>query len=87
MVLIILFAGQQRRCRHKEETFGQSSEGRGWNDLKEIETYTVPYVKYTANGNLLYDAGNPKPVLCDYLKGCERGVRGRGHVYNVADSC
>ena len=45
MVLIILFAGQQRRRRHKEQTFGQSSGGRGWDDLREIETYTVPYVK------------------------------------------
>ena len=55
--------------------------------MREIETYTMPYVKQTANGNLLYDAGNPKPVLCDYLEGWERGLRGRGHVYNVADSC
>ena len=49
--------------------------------------HTLPYVKQTASGNLLYDAGNPKPVLCVNLEGWdgdgagEGGLRGRGHVY------
>jgi len=34
-----------------------------------IETCTLPYVKYMASGNLLYDTENPKPVLCDNLEG------------------
>ena len=29
---------------------------------------TSPYVKQIANGNLLHDAGNPKPVLYDNLR-------------------
>ena len=29
--------------------------------------YTLTYVKWIAGGNLLYDAGNPKLVLCDDL--------------------
>ena len=33
------------------------------------ETYTLPYIKQPASGSLLYDAGNPKPVLCDNLDG------------------
>ena len=33
-----------------------------------IETYTWLYVKQPASGNLLYDAGSPKPVLCDNLE-------------------
>ena len=37
----------------------------GWFPLE----YTLLFVKHIANGNLLYDAGNPKPVLCDNLEG------------------
>ena len=39
------------------------------------ETYTLQYVKQIASGNLVYDTGNPKPVLCDNLKGWD-GVGG-----------
>ena len=35
MVLMILLAGQQRQCRHKEQTFGHSQGRRGWEDLRE----------------------------------------------------
>ena len=35
MVMKNLFAGQQTRRRHKEQTFGHSEEGRGWEDLRE----------------------------------------------------
>ena len=34
MVLVILFAGQQRRRRHKEQTFGHSEGRWGWDDLR-----------------------------------------------------
>ena len=37
-----------------------------------METYTLPYVKQIANGNLLYDVGSSNQVLCDNLEGCER---------------
>ena len=30
-----------------------------------IETYTLPYVKQIASGNLLYDTGSSNPVLCE----------------------
>ena len=33
-----------------------------------METYTLPYVKWVASGNLLYDVGNPNLVLCDNLE-------------------
>ena len=62
----ILFAGQQKRCGHKEQTFGHVRKGEGrmiWES--STETYTLPYVKPLAGGNLLYDAGNPKPLLSD----------------------
>ena len=34
MVLMILFAEQQRRYRHKEQTYGHSEGGRMWDDLR-----------------------------------------------------
>ena len=39
----------------------------------------------------MYDAASPKPVPCDNLEGGwgerqERGSRGRGHTYTMADS-
>ena len=51
-----------------------------------IETYTLPYVKQIASGNLLYDAESSNPVLCDNLEGLDgvgggREVQGRGHMY------
>ena len=79
-VLMILLAGQQRRLRLKEQTFGHSGEGQGgmiWGSSNE--TYAIPYAKSKASGNLLYDTGNPKPVLCDNLEGCN-GDRGKREV-------
>ena len=35
MVLTILFTGQQRRHRCKEQTFGLGGRKRGWDDLRE----------------------------------------------------
>ena len=35
MVLVILHAGQQRRHRCKEQTFGFSGRRRVWDDLRE----------------------------------------------------
>ena len=76
MVLMNLFAGQQWRCRHREPTCGHSRGGEGGMDWKSnTETYTLQYVKQIASGNLVYDTGNPKPVLCDNLKGWD-GVGG-----------
>ena len=39
-----------------------------------IETYTLPYAKQIKGASLMYDAGHPKPVLCDNLEG--QGVEG-----------
>ena len=32
---MILYTGQQRRYRHKEQTFGHSGGRRGWDNLRE----------------------------------------------------
>ena len=46
MVMMTLYARQQKRHRDKEKTFGLRERRRGWDDLKEsIETYILPYVK------------------------------------------
>ena len=52
------------------------------------ETYTLPYVKQIAFGSLLYDAENPKLVLCDNLqewdgKGGLRGVQEGGDLWPI----
>ena len=46
MALMNLFAGQQWRCRHREQTCGHRGEGEdGTNSKSSIETYTSPHVK------------------------------------------
>ena len=43
-----------------------------------METYTLPYVKQIASGNLLYDARTSEQVLCDNLEGWDGvGVGGK----------
>ena len=67
-----------------EDTVGKGEGGLNWES--STETLTLLYVKWRASGNLLHDAGNSKPVLCDNLKEWDGGRRdgdstGRGHVY------
>ena len=89
MVLMNLFAGQQWRHRHREQTYGpdKGEEGEGeMNGESSMEAYTLPYVKQIANGHLLYDPGNSNWALSQPRgvgKGgrWEGGSRGRGHMY------
>ena len=56
MVLTILYAGQQRRHRYKEQALDTVGEGEGgmiWEN--SIETYILPNVKQIASGNSIYD--------------------------------
>ena len=60
MALINLFSGQQRRNRHREQTYGHRGRGGGrrgdvW---REQQKFTIPCAKQIASGNLLYDSGN-----------------------------
>ena len=49
---------------------GHSGERRrGTNGESSIETYTPPYVKQRASGNLLCDTGSSDLVLCYNLEG------------------
>ena len=35
LVLMNLCTGQQRKHRHKEQTYGHSGGGKGWDDFRE----------------------------------------------------
>ena len=67
------------------DTVGEGEGGMTWKN--SIRTYTLPYVEQITRGSSTYDAGNPKPVLCDNLEdgvGMERGgefKREGTHVY------
>ena len=64
---------------------GTAGEGEdGTNQESSTETYTLPYVKQMASGNLFYDTGNSNPVSCDSLKGWE-GVGGGRKVQEAED--
>ena len=65
-----LLAGPQWRCRHRKQTCGHSGGRRKRKGRIEsgIEAYTLPYVKYIASGNLLYDAWSSNLILCDNLQ-------------------
>ena len=46
MVMVTLYARQQKRHGCKEQAFGLCGRGRGWDDLKDsTETCILPYVK------------------------------------------
>ena len=62
-------AGQQRRHRHKELTFGQSGRRRAWDDLREQHWNIHITICKIASGSLMCEAGSPKPALCDNLEG------------------
>ena len=47
---------------------------------------TLPYVKWRANGNLLYGSGKPKQGLCVNLEGWDGEGDGR-EVQKGADIC
>ena len=69
-VLTILPAGQQRRHRHKEQTFGLSREGKSgmiWE--KSTETYMLLFVKQITNVSSMNEAEHPKLVPWDNPEG------------------
>ena len=78
----------ENRC---VDTAGEGEPGMNWKS--SVETYTLPYVKQTASGNLLYDARHSNLVLCDNLAGWDgedggRKVQEGGDIgISMADSC
>ena len=59
MVLMSLFAGQQQRRRHREQTCGHSRGRRGWDGLRESHgNIHMTTCEIDSQGNLLCDAGS-----------------------------
>jgi len=81
-----LFAEQQRRYQHKEQTSGQwGNERVGWIE-SSIETCTLSYVKQIASGKLLEDAGRSDPVLSDNVEEWD-GAGGAREIGDGGDIC
>ena len=83
MVLRNLFSGQQWRNRHTEQTYGhggRGGEGEMYGGIKW--KLTLPHVKQTGNGTLMYDSGNSNGGSVSTYRG---GMGGRfkreGHMY------
>ena len=62
MVPVDIRSGQQWRHRHREQIsghrWGAEEEEGETNGESSMETGSLPYVKQTANGNLLQDSGS-----------------------------
>ena len=73
------------------DTAGEGEGGANWEG--SIEAYTLPAVKQTDSGSLLYDAESSNSVLCDNLEGWDgvgsgREVQEGGNIYILmTDSC
>ena len=63
MALMNLFAGQQWRNRHREQTRVEGRRGRGRCMDRVTWKFTMLYVKWMASGNLLYDSGTQTVAL------------------------
>ena len=76
MVLMNLFAEQQWRCRHREQTGEHSGRRRGWDELREWHgnTYTT-LCKIDSQWKFAMWHRELSPVLCDNLEGWEMGGR------------
>ena len=81
MVLMNLFAGQQWRRRHREQTYGHSRGRRGWDVWRAWHGNIYTIICKTASGNLLCDVGSSTQGSVTTYGG-ERGLQEEGtHVY------
>ena len=70
MVMITLYARQQKRHRYIEQYFGLCGRGRGWDDLGEWHlTCIITYVKRIASPGSMHDTGCSGLVHWDDLEG------------------
>ena len=88
IVLTVLCAGQQRRHRHKEQTFGHSGGRRGWDDLREwLWNIHITICKIDSQWEFDVWCRESKaqalwrPGGIGWGGKWERGSGGRGHVY------
>jgi len=93
MVMITLYARQQKRHRCIEQSFGLCGRGRGviiWEN--GIEICIISYKKQITSPGSMQDTGSLGLVHWDdpegwYGEGGGRGVQDWEHVTPVADSC
>ena len=76
MVMITLYARQQKRHRCIEQTFGLYGRGRGWDDL--AETCIISCKKRIASLGSMQDTGCLGLVHWDNLEGWSGEGGGRG---------
>ena len=77
MVMITLYARQQRRHRCIEQSFGLCGGGQGWDDLENgIETCILSYVKRITSPGSMHDTGCSGLVHWDDPDGMGREVGG-----------
>ena len=86
-VMIILYAGQQKRHRCKEQIFGLSGRRQGWDDLREWH-WNMYITICKIDDQSKFNAWNKalKPVHWDNPKGWDgegggRQVQNEGHMY------
>ena len=92
MIMITLYARQQKRHRCIEQSFGLCGEGEGgmiWEN--GIETCKLSYVKRIANPGLMHDTGCSVLVHWDDPEGWDgegggRGVQDGEHMYTHGGS-
>ena len=81
MVMITLYARQQKRHRCIEQSFGLCGRGRRWEDMGECtETCKISYVKRLASPGLMHDTGCSGLVHWDDPEGWD-GVQDGEHMY------
>ena len=79
MVMITLYARQQKRHRCIEQSFGLCGRGRGWDDLENgTETCIISYVEQIASPGLMHDTGCSGLVHWDDPEGWDGEEGGRG---------
>ena len=87
MVMITLYARQQKRHRCIEQSFGLCGRGREWDDLENgTETCIISYVKRITSPGLMHDTGCLGLVHWDdpegwYREGGGRRVQDGEHMY------
>ena len=85
IVLMKLFAGQEYRHRHREQTCGHRRWRRGWDRPTGALKHTHYICKERANGKLLYNTGSSTQCTLQprgwVQWGWEVGLRSKGHVY------
>ena len=84
MVVMNIWAGQEQRLRHREQTCGHRE--------RSTEIYTLPYVKQIASGRYGVSQG-AYLVFCDNLEGWNvvgggrEAQEGGNKCIPIADSC